>query len=614
MGKSTATLNARITGIFGLLCSLSVCAGPLPGMPGEPPLPGARPPPLAQPGIPVIAPGAVQLSPIGLGKPLPSPPALWVFANPVASVVGPTTVELRWQGRPGATGYRVWRNGVAIADVPAQQSPQSFVDEKLAPGFDNTYKLWAMQVGRKPTEDPLGVFLEESAPAYASSPVAAPALASPHQAPTDITATIIAAGASTVVRLSWQPAQLADGYFVSRDGNLISGLVAGTTFDDGAPASGGHYYQIRSVYPTPDGAFDMSAGTLSNSVRVRFGALNVIAVGDSIMWGQGLADLPGMPHKFTSIVHDWLQNAMGRPVTLSSFAHSGAIYRPGSAADESTTWPGEVPSSFPSVSHQALIDAPAALGSQGISLSDVDMVLVDGCSNDIGITNFLDPRRPEQETGATTTQICSGMVNLLADIHAMFPYARIVVTGYFPIVSASSDLSDVASLALDAGIIVGTAAAAQWGIPLDPVTLLISGTVTADALRTTLIGHSNTYVQASTMALATAASALNAQWGPGWVSFVSPPFRSDNTYASPNSWLWKVPGGPNPKDEVYDQRRQWCGSVKLPADGDPATCVIASIGHPNVLGAQAYADAITALLPAFFAAWNQSFSTVQHAP
>ena len=49
--------------------------------------------------------------------------------------------------------------------------------------------------------------------------------------------------------------------------------------------------------------------------------LQMLVVGDSIMWGQGLSE----DEKFSSRVKCWLQEKTNRPVELHVEAHSGAV-------------------------------------------------------------------------------------------------------------------------------------------------------------------------------------------------------------------------------------------------------------------------------------------------
>jgi hypothetical protein len=314
-------------------------------------------------------------------------------------------------------------------------------------------------------------------------------------------------------------------------------------------------------------------------------------------------------------VSAWLMGAMGRSVTPNSFAHSGATVTPGTSAQEMQSLPGEVPSSFPSVGQQAMVIAPSKLASSGINLNDVDLVLVDGCTNDVGIMTILNPFKSDSEIANTTMNACRSVAKLLLDIHAKYPNAAIVLTGYFPIVTPSSDIHNVGALAVSVGAVVGPAAAALV-VPPDPATAIVGLGITYEAFRQIMISHSNTYIATSNAALTMAAATVNSQLRGGLVTFVSPPFTDVNAYSSPVSWLWPVPSPVTGRDEAYALRLNDCAVsvASLPTTGDQAKCLIASIGHPNILGAKAYADAITMVLPKFFPQWKLAFATVQHAP
>jgi hypothetical protein len=299
---------------------------------------------------------------------------------------------------------------------------------------------------------------------------------------------------------------------------------------------------------------------------------------------------------------------------LYPFAHSGATVTPGTAIQELPILPGEVPSSFPSVGQQAMINAPSALANAGVNLNDVDLVLVNGCTNDVGIATILSPEVSDTVIANTTMKACSSVAKLLLDIHAKYPYAAIVLTGYFPIVTPSSDIHQLGPLAVSVGAIVGPAAAMLVGVPLDPATTIVGLGISYEILRQQLIGHSNTYIATSNAALTMAAATVNSQLRGGWVTFVSPPFTDLTSYSAPASWLWPVPSGVTGRDEAYADRLQACSAAMLPTTGEQAKCVIASIGHPNVMGARAYATAITAVLPKFLPQWQLSFAGVQHAP
>lgn len=570
----------------------------------QPPQPLPLPP--AIPGGPV-APGSIQPPPV-MRPPPSTAPTIWVFANPKGAAIGPTSAELNWKAREGATAYRVWRNGVAIAEIAAKGEPAfKIVDAGLAPNSLNSYKVWALQPQdpRAEVKDRSGMtLLEESNP----TSVGTPAIVSP----TNITASFVSANPN-VVRLTWSNASSAVAYRVYRDGQVIQGSFGGTAIDDAGVSAGTHVYAVQSLYAAPAGA--QISGAMSSAVKIRVGPFNMIAVGDSVMWGQGLADAPGQPHKFVTRVREWVQSSMGKPVTMLSFAHSGATIAPGTPSEETMIMPGEVPSSFPSITRQALTDAPAALANAGISADDVDLVLVDGCINDVGVGWILDPSQGDQAIIGKTSSLCTGMANLLTGIRGTFKNAKIIVVGYWAIVSSQSDLTAVASLVITAGIVVGPAAAATVGIPLDPVTGAIAGAITSSVLRDKLVAHSSTFAAASDTTLISAVGTVNSAMGAGWVSFVRPGFKIENAYAAPSSWLWLVPTDLFPKDEVFAQRQQTCGTVQFQSGADAAKCVEASMGHPNVPGAQAYANAITAeLASSSLSVWRKTHAVTQHAP
>ena len=244
--------------------------------------------------------------------------------------------------------------------------------------------------------------------------------------------------------------------------------------------------------------------------------------------------------------------------------------------------------------------------------ADVDLVLMDGCINDVGVAKILNPNTSEGEIGSFTQHLCGGgvMEARLGQIHSRFPNAKILLTGYFPIISDSSDLTAVAALLINVGALAGSAAP-LFGIPIDPVTGAIAGLITSQIVRDKAVSHSATFHAVSTSSLTTAAINANQRFGGNRIRFVGIPFTGINAYAAPDTWLWLLPtpGVPisNGKDEVFDQRARVCSAVQ----NTPATCFTASAGHPNVKGAQAYANAITGALGEFMAGWRAAHATVQ---
>ena len=141
----------------------------------------------------------------------------------------------------------------------------------------------------------------------------------------------------------------------------------------------------------------------------------LLALGDSVMWGQGLA----AGHRFVDLVASYIAST-GRQVELASLAHSGAV-----VCTAPTGWAryqdwlfGELPRSFPSISSQ-LETAAATAGYNrflqvdpwdqqawqdhkrqtaaqvasyhGAGGAPPDLILVDGGINDLGALQIVVP-------------------------------------------------------------------------------------------------------------------------------------------------------------------------------------------------------------------------------
>src|ERR1700682_1004630 len=117
------------------------------------------------------------------------------------------------------------------------------------------------------------------------------------------------------------------------------------------------------------------------SIRPVDRQFNLLVLGDSISWGQGLRD----EHKAWYQVKTWLETS-GRKVSERIEAHSGAVI--GSVGDSGAEpippFDGEVSRGVPSVNGQ--IDN--ALRSYA-DATKVDLVLVDGCINDLDARRLL---------------------------------------------------------------------------------------------------------------------------------------------------------------------------------------------------------------------------------
>src|SRR5256886_12127724 len=159
-------------------------------------------------------------------------------------------------------------------------------------------------------------------------------------------------------------------------------------------------------------------------------------LGDSILWGQGLKE----EHKAWHQVKSWLEQTTGREVREKIEAHSGAVIgSAGDQTDNSTVWlDGEINRAVPTVNEQISY----ALRSYA-DRSQVDLVLVDGCINDIDARRLLNASNTPAGIRELAQAKCGAPVAaLLEKVVSSFPNAHVIVTGYYPIVSekTSNDL------------------------------------------------------------------------------------------------------------------------------------------------------------------------------
>lgn len=348
----------------------------------------------------------------------------------------------------------------------------------------------------------------------------------------------------------------------------------------GLGARGGLLAQPRPSVPRSPAALETG----------RNRAFNMICLGDSVMWGQGLLEST----KFTSLIATWLESMLpGRSVDRFVYARSGATLVPDEEVrDESHVKPwmnnralGEVPCSWPWV-RQQVSAARADLPGRRLTPDDVDLVLLDGGINDIGITTLLNPDQSPDQIRAQSVVFCgSVMLGVLTQVRDSFPRAKILVTGYFPIVSAQSDLG---ALAVFLSFL-----------------LLWQGPSVTDAIKSKLATLSDAWYAASNADLAGAVAALNSRSGgaSGSSSSSSPaafamiPWAVEHSYAASSSRLYLA--GP-PHDPVFWQRQSACATAGKPGP----LCFDAKIGHPNTSGAAAYAEACQSQLRPYLPGWG----------
>src|SRR5882724_10507856 len=135
---------------------------------------------------------------------------------------------------------------------------------------------------------------------------------------------------------------------------------------------------------------------------------DLLVIGDSVLWGQGLIDA----HKSASLLAGHLHAEM------KMIAHSGAnigIRDP----HENLVLPGEVPCSCPSIQEQ--------IQSFTGDTAHVGWVLMNGGINDVDVRRILSPLHPQFDLDRNTRKYCGqDMFALLQQVMDKFPQARVM--------------------------------------------------------------------------------------------------------------------------------------------------------------------------------------------
>ena len=326
----------------------------------------------------------------------------------------------------------------------------------------------------------------------------------------------------------------------------------------------------------------------------------MLVLGDSILWGQGLK----REHKSWYLVKQWLEESARVRVNERIEAHAGAVIgTAGTAPPKTLTLYGEISSAWPTL-HDQVDDALRGLDDP----SQVDLVLVDGCINDVNARRFMNAANTPEGIEALAHEKCSAPVaGLLNRIASSFPNAHIIVSGYYPVVSDKTP-HDLFMRAL----------ARIFYAPTEPGQRRMSDKKLLERLALV----SAAWYEASNDALMEAVAEVNAglksRGSRQRVVFAQIPFRPEFSFSTRDSHLWGFNASTLRKllalltwgrvslhanDEVRSQRSSVCEEffkrVKGETEEQKSTrkerligCKVAAIAHPNRKGAILYAEAI----------------------
>lgn len=332
--------------------------------------------------------------------------------------------------------------------------------------------------------------------------------------------------------------------------------------------------------------------------------LDMLVVGDSIMWGQGLK----RERKFWWRIKCWLQEKTGREVREKVEAHSGAsIETAGNELVHSSN--GEVPSFTPSVNRQ-VTEARQHYGDPGV----VDLVLVNGCINDVDVRNLLNAATKLEPLEAGIKEACGGrMQRLLFRIAREFPNAHLIVTGYYNIFSDETDHNRFTRM-----LVKNLTSRTQD-----------EESMSDKEMRSRLVAISDLWYRVSTDSLNNAVNAANSELRSDRIHFAEIDFDPEHAFAAPETLLWNFKfastnltgmrqaiiiltlgtAAYKPNDQMREMRGKSCKEIyeqlkkkketkqeKERRESSYLACRYASLGHPNQMGALIYAERIKAPL------------------
>jgi len=330
--------------------------------------------------------------------------------------------------------------------------------------------------------------------------------------------------------------------------------------------------------------------------------LNMLVLGDSVLWGEGLRT----EHKSWYQVKTWLAATTGREVIERIEAHAGAVIEASDATEGMAEVDGEVNKPLPTVSHQT-----------GRALrhytdgSKVDLVLVNGCANDIGSQSLLNAAISTDQIRMLTEAKCGLPIErLLRKITSSFASAHVILTGYYPFFSEKTR-NDFLMKGMTRRFFKDNPGAPK-----------MSSKVTLERLT----ANSKVWYEASNKSMAAAVAKVNADLGPSAsrprIAFAEIHFLPEHSFGAPETRLWGFNSSPlkrllvllsfgKVKPETNDERRKQRNSgcdefyrrrasdtpdQKKDRENRRLTCRYAALGHPNRKGALVYAEEITSQL------------------
>jgi hypothetical protein len=319
----------------------------------------------------------------------------------------------------------------------------------------------------------------------------------------------------------------------------------------------------------------------------------MLVVGDSHISGQGLKE----QNKFYYLVKEWVKTDIAGPqrgVNMKVKAHSGSRLELHPEEIEKMREAGDDPNQFHHP--EANLSQPSVRTQIDFARGEyddpgtVDLVMLSGGITDVLVANTVNPFLAKEKLKVLIHKYCNEEMHRLLD-HATqtFPNAQFAVIGYFPIISTASDMNQVARYFFKT---------VKFPHPLHFTMTNGMSRQLLKVLRKRMAMRSRFWVSESNREIRSAIAAVNTKLGQPRITFVESPITEQTCFGTRNSLLWGTDDDNFPADERYAERRTMCPEVfselKYRHYGKMSVrmCELAAVGHPNVEGAKAFAEAI----------------------
>ena len=344
--------------------------------------------------------------------------------------------------------------------------------------------------------------------------------------------------------------------------------------------------------------------TLRSFAREQERPFEFLVVGDSVIWGQGLAE----KDKFYALTAEWLRKeGLGSPreVNLNVNSHSGSTLKFHAdeaekykkvGRDETFYYKPEINVAFPSIWKQIEVAADE-YKQQGI-VGGADLIMLTGGITDMTVSKVLDPYGDNRKlTPLIEKYLRDDMFDVIEHAAKLNPNAKIAVVGYFPMLSPKSSKSRMFNGWLE-----------SLSVPrfLKPfANNPIIRPLFFNRLGNKGIERSRIWLRESNRCILEAVDKLNAKFSTPRAVFIESPITEETCLETPNTLLFRMHKNGAVEDPLYRERTAQCREAlpklkkETKIDYPVRLCEIAAVGHPNPAGSKAYATVITEKLKTF---------------